>query len=104
MIVVFPEPLGPTSVVIPGGIDSEMRFTPENFAVELRHVLENDPVVHPRTTSRALMRLFSMAAQTKQASESITAMASVRHRKSIVEWRRCSKQPLPEIRHHDRND
>ena len=79
--VVLPLPLGPTSVVIPGGIERDAVDT-QHFAVELRDVIEYDAVAyrafaHPRTTSLARTRLFNMPTLTRQAAASMMRMAGV---------------------------
>src|ERR1700761_3074655 len=49
----------------------------QNFAVKFGYILENDPIHHPRTTSRARMRANSIATKSKQANANIAVMAAV---------------------------
>ena len=49
--VVFPDPLGPTRLVIPGGIGEADPVDAEDFAVESRDIREGDQGFAHRTTS-----------------------------------------------------
>src|ERR1019366_6988486 len=49
----------------------------QDFAIKLGDVFEYDPIIHPRTTSRARIRAFSIATETMHTKMSTPAMAAL---------------------------
>jgi len=73
----------------------------EHLAVKLRYIFENNSVTHPRTTSRARMRLFSIRCRQCKPESALLQWLQW----AVTTWDdRCrrSKQPLPKARNHER--